>query len=126
MCYYIGIEDLAANALIEILRTKEESEFERYPVTFKELEQYGAEVVKYLDVEKNEKALLILSGTRTTNMFRNYSDFFEEVESPKGTAIALRKGKTVKDLIDKFRVYCALDVIDAFMKVAAIVVNAAG
>ena len=23
MCYYIGIEDLAANALIEILKTKE-------------------------------------------------------------------------------------------------------
>ena len=25
MCYYIGIEDLAANALIEILKTKEMS-----------------------------------------------------------------------------------------------------
>lgn len=126
MCYYIGIEDLAANALIEILQKKGASESERYSVTFKELEDYGAEVVRYLDREKGEKALLILSRAHTTNMFRNYSDFFEEIETSKGTAIVLQKGKTVEDLIDKFRIYSASDLIMAFMATAGTVLSAAG
>ena len=104
MCYYIGIEALAANALIEILQTKGQSEPVQYPVTFKELEDYGAEVVRYLNQEKGEKALLILSRAHTTNMFKNYSDFFEEIETPRGMAIVLQKGKTVENLIDKFRI----------------------
>lgn len=115
MCYYIGIEDLAANALIEILKTKKEQDFESCIVTLKELEQYGAEVVRYLSEEKGEKALLILSRASTTHMFKNYSDFFEEVETDMGTAIALQKGKTVDDLIQKFRTYIAIDLMNAFM-----------
>ncbi len=115
MCYYIGIEDLAANALIEILQTKDDQEFSQCIVTLRELEEYGAEVVRYLNERKGEKALLILSRASTTHMFRNYSDFFEEVETDKGTAIALQKGKTVEDLIEKFRTYIAIDLINAFM-----------
>ncbi|MCM1263964.1 MAG: hypothetical protein NC313_14730 [Butyrivibrio sp.] len=126
MCYYIGIEDLAANALIEILQTKKAEDVSSYPVTFTELEKYGAEVVKYLDREKGEKALLILSRAHTTNMLRNYSDFFEEIETPKGTAIILQKGKTVEDLINKFRIYNAFDVIRAFMVTAGTILSAAG
>lgn len=114
MCYYIGIEDLAANALIEILQTKNEQDFERCTVTLNELEKYGAEVVRYLNEEKGEKALLILSRASTTHMFRNYSDFFEEVNTNDGISIALRRGRTVEDLIDKFRTYLAIDVINAF------------
>ena len=56
MCFYIGIEDLAANALIEILTKNSEKRF----VSYEELENYGAEVVKFL-CEKGEKAILILS-----------------------------------------------------------------
>lgn len=115
MCYYIGIEDLAANALIEILQTKEEQDLSQYTVTLRELEEYGAEVVRYLNKEKKEKAFLILSRASTLHMFRNYSDFFEEVETEEGRAIALQKGKTVEDLKEKFRTYLAIDVINAFM-----------
>ena len=46
-------------------------------------------------------------------MLHNYSDFFEEKE--EGTAIALREGKTVSDLIVRFRTYLAFDVMMAFM-----------
>lgn len=126
MCYYIGIEDLAANALIEILQTKEKSDFTQCYVTFKELEDYGAAVIQYLNEKKGEKALLILSRAHTTNMFRNYSDFFKEKETPDGPAIELQKGKTVENLIDKFRVYNAVDLIAAFIATAEIVVHAAG
>lgn len=120
MCYYIGIEDLAANALIEILQTKNEKDFSQYTVTLRELEQYGAEVVRYLNEEKGERALLILSRASTTHMFRNYSDFFEEVETEEGIAIALQKGKTVKNLIEKFRTYIAIDLVNAFMDKKAV------
>lgn len=114
MCYYIGIEDLAANALIEILKTKENVQTEQCRVTLAELEAYGNQVIQYLN-ERGEKAVLILSRENTSLMFRNYSDFFEEVETDKGIAIALKEGKTVSDLVKKFRTYLALDLMMAFM-----------
>ena len=114
MCYYIGIEDLAAIALIEILKTKENEQTEQYCVTLAELEAYGSQVIQYLN-ERGEQAVLILSRENTSLMFRNYSDFFEEVETDKGIAIALKEGKTVSDLVKKFRTYLALDLMMAFM-----------
>ena len=107
MCYYIGIEDLAANALIAILRAKGEPDDSQYraTVTLTELEKYGTAVIHYLNEEKSEKALLILSRASTTHMFRNYSDFFNEVETEEGIAISLQEGKTVEDLVAKFTTY---------------------
>ena len=43
MCFYIGIEDLVANALIEVLK-KGDKRF----LTYNEIENYGAEVVRIL------------------------------------------------------------------------------
>jgi hypothetical protein len=116
MCYYIGIEDLAANAMIEIVEKKsKEGIFENNSVvvTLKDLEDYGAEVVRYINKETTEKALLILSKASTDFMFRNYSDFFEEVDDE--SAIKLREGKTVEDLKEKFRTYKAWELINAYM-----------
>lgn len=45
MCYYIGIEDLAANAMIEILEKKQKdgkSIESVLSVTLRDLEEYGA------------------------------------------------------------------------------------
>lgn len=114
MCFYIGIEDLAANALIEILKTKEDEQAKQSHVTLVELEEYGNQVIQYLN-ELGEKAVLILSRENTSLMFRNYSDFFEEVETETGVAISLKEGKTVSDLVKKFRTYLALDLMMAFM-----------
>ena len=60
MCFYIGIEDLAANALIEILQTEKE-EMGKHSVTYAELENYGTEVIHYL-TNKGEEAVLIFQG----------------------------------------------------------------
>ena len=109
MCFYIGIEDLAANALIEIL-----SKTEKRYVTYAELEGYGAEVVSIL-TSQGEKAILVLSRESTNNMLRNYSDIFEEENTESGLAIALKENVTVDDLIDKFRGYLAWDVLLAFV-----------
>jgi len=57
-------------------------------------------VVRYINKETSEKALLVLSRASTSYMFRNYSDFFEEVDNE--SAIKLREGKTVDDLKKNF------------------------
>ena len=46
MCFYIGIEDLAANALIESMRRMEKNF-----LTYKEIENYGSKVVELLNEE---------------------------------------------------------------------------
>ena len=125
MCYYIGIEDLAANALIEILQAKNGKDSRNFRVTLRDLETYGEAVVKYFNKNSYEKAQLVLSRAYTSNMFRNYSDFFEEIDLGSETAIALQSGKTVEDLVNKFRVYNASDLNGAFEATAEAVVNAA-
>lgn len=107
--FYIGIEDLAANALIQVIQ--EGKNF----LTYKEIEQYGARVVRYLSEKNGRKAVLILSRESTHEMLRNYSAFFEEKEENGARGIALRAGKRVEDLIERFQGYLALDVLDAFI-----------
>ncbi|MCL2085421.1 hypothetical protein FWH09_00580 [Candidatus Saccharibacteria bacterium] len=109
MCVYIEIEDLAANALIEILKKNGE----RF-VTYKTLEEYGAKVIERL-TEKNERAVLILSRESTDRMLRNYSDFFMEEGQGDGMGIRLREGITTDKLIKRFRGYLAWDALLAFV-----------
>ena len=87
MCYYIGIEDLAANALIECL-SKKQGDLSQYVITYANLEKYGAQVVKGL-TERKEKAILIFGRDNTNMMFKNYSDFFVERDSTEGKGISL-------------------------------------
>lgn len=109
MCFYIGIEDLAANALIESMR-KAKKTF----LTYKEIENYGSKVVELLN-EKGEKAVLILSRESTSAFFRNYSDFFQEKSVNGGMGIELKEEVTIENLIVQFRGYLALDVLMAFV-----------
>lgn len=109
MCFYIGIEDLAANALIELMKKGG-----RRDISYQELEVYGANVVQWLS-KKGEKAILILSRDNTNELFRNYSDFFEETELENGMGIKLKDGKELNDLIIRFRGYLALDVLLALV-----------
>lgn len=109
MCFYIGIEDLAANAMIEMMK-KGGQRF----LTYSEIEMYGAEVVQILK-DSGEKAVLILSRENTDALFRNYSEFFEESERGGKRGIKLKENKKVEDLIKQFRGYLALDVLLAFM-----------
>lgn len=109
MCFYIGIEDLAANALIESMRRAEKTF-----LTYKEIENYGSRVVELLN-EKGEKAVLILSRESTNALFRNYSDFFQEKNVNGEKGIELKKEVTLEKLINQFRGYLALDVLLAFV-----------
>lgn len=109
MYFFIGIADLAANALICVLSKNEEKRF----LTYEEIESYGNTVVGILN-NQNEKAVLVLSRAHTNQMLHNYSDFFEEqiVEGKRG--IKLAEDKTVDDLIEKFHGYLAFDLLKAF------------
>lgn len=113
MCFYIGIEDLAANALIESMRR-----LKKRFLTYEEIESYGSKVIEFLN-EKNEKAVLILSRESTNALFRNYSDFFEEKEESTGIGIGLKENVVLEDLIKQFRGYLALDVLMAFVSDSA-------
>lgn len=114
MCFYIGIEDLAANALIELMKKSG-----RNYITYDELENYGAYVVELLS-QKGEKAVLILSRDNTNDLLRDYSEFFEEKEFENGLGIELKKEKRVEDLIVQFRGYLALDVLLALVDERAV------
>lgn len=109
MCFYIGIEDLAANALIESMRRAEKTF-----LTYREIEDYGSRVVEFLN-EKGEKAVLILSRESTNALFRNYSDFFQEKSENDEMGIALKTEVTLENLMNQFRGYLALDVLMAFV-----------
>ena len=104
--FYIGIEDLAANAFIELLQEDKKCNF----VTYNELEHYGEQAVKVL-AEKGEKAALLLSRNHTDAMFRDCSDFFEEEKQ----GIRLKANRDRKALIDRFRGYLPIDVLLALV-----------
>lgn len=100
---------MAANALIESMRRAEKNF-----LTYREIENYGSKVVQILN-NQGEKAVLILSRENTNELFRNYSDFFEEKEENEEKGIALKSGIELEDLIMQFRGYLALDVLMAFV-----------
>jgi len=111
MCFYIGIKDIAANGLIEMLKINKKNRF----LSYKQIEDYGNTVVRSLN-QSGESAVLILSREDTSEFFQNYADFFEESTNSEGeTGILLKEGKGVTDLINQFRTYLALDVLLKFV-----------
>lgn len=109
MCIYIGIEDLVANALIELVEKSEKRE-----VLFRQLDEYGAKVIKYLN-DKQEQAVLVLSKERTNEFLYDYSDYFELFANGMDEGIRLKAGISVSQLWKKFRGYLSVDVMLAFM-----------
>jgi len=109
MYMYIGIEDLVANAIIELVDNSCRGE-----VLFSQINSYGATVVQILS-EKNEKAILILSKERTHAFLHNYSNYFELFSNGKEEGIRLRDNISSDDLWAKFRGYLSIEVMQAFM-----------
>lgn len=109
MLIHIGIEDLVANALIELVEKTGKRE-----VLFRELDEYGAMVIKVLN-DKNEQAVLLLSKERTNDFLHDYSDMFEFFSNGIEDGIRLKKDVEVDQLWKKFRGYLSTDVLLAFM-----------
>ena len=102
MCMYIGIEDLAANALICILSQGQTvSESQKF-IRFSVLLDYGMAVVNKL-TSKGEEATLIYDRESNSMLFRDYSDFFERKTDAEGYAgIQLKEGIRISDIIKRF------------------------
>lgn len=117
MKFYIGIKDLAANAMIEVLKKEDNRRY----VTFEEMEKYGTAVVRILN-ENHEGVILMMSRNDTNALFHDYSDYFNPHVDDMGVCdgISLKDGKNLKDLIYKFRGYLAVDVLKAFINDTAI------
>jgi hypothetical protein len=99
---YIGIEDLAANALICILSQRQTvSESQKF-IRFSVLLDYGMAVVKKL-TSQGEEATLIYDRESNSMLFRDYSDFFERKTDAQGYAgIQLKEGIQVSDIVKRF------------------------
>ncbi len=109
MCKFIGIEDLVANALIEIIEKNHENK-----VTFEQLGNYGAVIVRWFH-DSGEEVVLLVSRDYTNELIRNYSDFFEVHDSNDANGyIKLKSTKTVSDLRNHFRSYLSIDMLMAF------------
>ena len=111
--FYIGIEDVAANALIQALRKNEEKRF----LSYMTIEAYGNRVVEKLN-EDHKKEVLIFSRNHTEALYRNYSRFFEPYEENGRRGIRLKDKITLEDLITAFQGYLALDLLKAFLDVS--------
>lgn len=109
MYIYIGIEDLVANALIELVEKSEKRE-----VSFRTLNEYGARVIKLLN-EKDEQAVLIMSKEKTNDFLHDYSGYFELFLDGDAEGIRLKETVTLEQLWENFRTYLSADVLLAFM-----------
>lgn len=108
MSVFIGIEDLAANALILLFKRKGINF-----VSFEELTKYGSKVVEILN-QKGEKATLIYSKDITNALERNYSNYFETFIREQKQYIKLKDSVTVEDVIKKYRSYLSIDMLFAY------------
>lgn len=111
MCYYIGIEDLVANALIETIRANSDIRF----ISYREIEAYGAQVISIINNE-NRKAVLLLSRRDTNHMLSDYSNLFVERDVNGEKGIELKEDIKIEKLIEEFRGYLPLYVLLAFIQ----------
>lgn len=109
MCYYIGIEDLAANALIELVEKTQKRD-----VSFKQLNKYGAAIIAKLK-SNNTEAVLIFTREGTNAFFHDCSNYFIITEQDEDTIITLKEEVSTKVLRKQFRINLALDLLKVFI-----------
>ncbi|WP_283171636.1 hypothetical protein [Curtanaerobium respiraculi] len=108
MCYYVEIQDLAANALIGLLDGEKGNR-----VTFKQLNDYGVAVVRKL-IRNGRDAVLLASQEYVFGMRRECSDLFDvhHVDKP-GAYIELKPGVEAQELVDRFYGAIPFEILDA-------------
>lgn len=109
MYYSISIEDLVANALIEIVeRTGKRT------VYFSQLNNYGNAIIEKLK-SKNIEAILILNKDATNRFFHNCSDIFIISETASDVSVTLKNNYSANDLRKRFRINIALQLLEIFI-----------
>lgn len=121
---YIGIEDLVASALIELMKWEESNR----KVSLQTLSDYGTVIVKTL-TQQGQNAILFLTKESTYEFVHDYADFFMIVEYDGVEFIELQENVTKEDLRHQFRRNITVDLAKAFMKresLQALKINAIG
>ena len=111
MYIYIEIEDLVANAFIDLVEKKNKRE-----ILFSELDEYGAKVIEALNSDGNTNAVLVVSRESQIAMTEDYSDMFEGFEKDGAKGIRLLEGVETIDLWTRFCASLSLKVLNAFKK----------
>lgn len=109
MCTFIGMDDLIANALIELIDNRDIE-----TVSFDTIVKYGTVVASHLKSNNNEVALLISKEYKHKALSDN-SEFFELSVRDDNEFVNLRNGKSVMDLKKHFRTFLSTDLLSAFL-----------
>ncbi len=110
MCKFINLEDLVANALIEMIEKNNTNK-----VSFEQLRKYGNMLISWFKNNNNEDVILLLSKHYISELIYNHPDYFEIYDNNEtDNYIKLKQTKTAKDLRDRFRSYLSVDMLMAF------------
>ena len=109
MCYFIGIADLVANALIELVEKTG-----KRTIPLSKLNEYGDAVVAKLRKE-NTEVILIYSRDETDRFFHDCSDVFSVKEKDDDVLITLNDNVSTQYLRRRFRINIALNLLSAFV-----------
>lgn len=108
MYRYIGIEDLVASALIELMKHGESSR----KVSLQALSDYGAVIVKLL-TKQGQNAILFLTKENTYEFVHDYAEFFSIKVYDGIEYIELQNGVTMEGLRNQFRKNLTVDLAKA-------------
>lgn len=112
MCKFIGIDDLAANALIELIDSNKSP-----VVSFKSLSAYANAIIRILKDEQDEEVVAIYSRDSRDRFLRNYSDLFSLCDMNGEMAIKFI-GTSTDEIRRNFRTALKVDWIVAFRRAA--------
>lgn len=112
MCTFIGIESLAANALIELFDQQRIRE-----VSFDTLVKYGMTVIQIYQRNTGVEAVLLLSEQYQNGLIENYSNYFDvEMDGAGHGVLKLNSSvNSTEELRDVFRWPMDCNLISAFL-----------
>ena len=109
MCKFIRIEDLAANAIIDIFEKKGENR-----VSFNQIVQYGNTIKKVYEEKYDDYMVIIMSGEAVSSFIRDYSDYFFVKREGGEEYIVLIEGTETDFLREEFRSRLTVELLYAF------------
>lgn len=109
MYIYIQIEDLVANAFIELLETNSRRE-----ILYSDLDEYGTRVIEQLNRYNDTKAILVVSKESQSAIVEDYSDMFEAFEKDGAKGIRLLDNIDPIDLWERFCTSLSYNILMAF------------
>ncbi len=107
---YIQIEDLVANAFIDLVEANSKRE-----ILYSDLDAYGAKVIEQINHNNSDaKAILIVSRESQSAIVADYSDMFEAFERDGSKGIRLLDNVDSIDLWERFCTSLSYTVLMAF------------